>query len=259
MLIDCICTSCNNNSTFLPFIKPFIKSWTKLFPNIILKIIFINDKIPPYLSKFSKYLILFKPPNKMHTSFISQHIRLLYPALLKGNILITDIDLFPLNRQYFINNIKKYDNNMFICFNQICGQKHDELPMAYNIANAKTWSEIFNIQSLNDIYNYLHFHYNKIQYNLNNGNGWYSDQKNLFTYITKWDKKNKRFLCLNDNNTHFCRLDRNYFNPTDFNHDFQKKIKFGLYTDYHALRPYQDHKHITDTIIHLTNPSIHIQ
>ena len=41
-----------------------------------------------------------KPIENISTSFISQYIRILYPAILnyKSGILITDIDMLPMNR-----------------------------------------------------------------------------------------------------------------------------------------------------------------
>ena len=50
------------------------------------------------------------------TSFISQYIRLLYPAILnsEGGVLITDMDMLPMNSDYYIKSIEDINNDKFI-------------------------------------------------------------------------------------------------------------------------------------------------
>ena len=46
MKLDCILTACNTNELYIDFIPIFIKSWTKLYPDVDIKIVLINDIIP---------------------------------------------------------------------------------------------------------------------------------------------------------------------------------------------------------------------
>ena len=116
------------------------------------------------------------------TNFTSQFIRLLYPAILdyENGILITDIDIVPMNRTYYTNNITKYENNKFIYFRDIIPDGN-QIAICYNVAINNTWSNIFNIKSLEDIKNRLKLVNSKINYVEGHGkNGWNTDQIYLY-------------------------------------------------------------------------------
>lgn len=234
MKIDCVLTAVNENKFYHDFIPIFIKTWNKLYPNIDVKIIFIIDEIPHYLKEYESNIILFKPINNISTSSISQYIRILYPSILhsyENGIIITDIDMIPLNKTYFVENIKEYTNDTFISYRDILlGQR--QIAICYNVATSKIWSEIFEINSEKDI------HDNLIK-NLKNKNDWFLDQKELYKNVMKWKSKNNKVLFLNDKNTKFRRFDRSYFHLND---DVIDKISKGYYNDCHLPKPYENHK-----------------
>ena len=70
-----------------------------------------------YISLVKKYflnsplnknnIIIFEPIKNILTSFTSQFIRLLYPCILnyKNGVLITDMDMLPMNNTYYTENI----------------------------------------------------------------------------------------------------------------------------------------------------------
>ena len=154
MKLDCILTSCNLNTNYLDFVPLFVKAWSKLYPHVNIKIILISNKIPENIKKYEKHIILFNEIPEIYSSFISQYIRLLYPALLPydNGILITDIDMIPMNNTYFKKYIKMKDNK-FITFRNRRLDKN--LVICYNCALNKIWKEIFNINNINDIINHL--------------------------------------------------------------------------------------------------------
>ena len=123
-------------------------------PTVNIKIILLSDSIPEDLMEYQKYLVLFSPIKNISTSFTSQYIRLLYPALLTGykdGIMITDIDMIPLNKKYYIENIVTIPDNKFVYYRGNKGNKYNQIIMCYNIAKADTWGAIFNIKSIDDI------------------------------------------------------------------------------------------------------------
>jgi len=250
MKLDCILTACNENPLYMEFIPYFIKVWNKLYPNVDIKIIFIANKIPTYLDKYKQNLILFNSLPNISTAFISQFIRLLYPAILdyENGIMITDIDIVPMNRTYYTNHIIKYDNCKFINFRDVIID-NNQLIICYNVAINKIWSDIFNIKSLEDIKNRLKLVNSKINYvNKHGRSGWATDQIYLYDLIKFWKQKTNNFIMLKDKDTKFQRLCRNNKNlPSNINH----LIKNGYYTDYHCLRPYSKYKNINDNIYNL--------
>ena len=139
------------------------------------------------------------------TSFTAQYIRLLYPALLKYNnaIMITDIDMIPLNKKYFNKHIENIDNNKFVYTRgNIC---KDEIVMCYNYATPSVWSEIFEIKTIDDVKNRLIdvFRKNisgndKKSFERGSGKEWGIDQYDLTNTIKKWNSNTGRYHVSND-------------------------------------------------------------
>jgi hypothetical protein len=238
MKLDCILTSVNENPLYLEFVPIFIKTWNKLYPDVDVKIILICKNIPDNLLLFKKNIILFEPIENVLTSFTSQFIRLLYPCILKykNGVLITDIDMIPMNNTYYSKNIIEYDNNKFIYYRgNICLQDK-QIAMCYNVATPEIWKDIFKINSLDDIVNYIKNVSDKNVIKEGHGNiGWSIDQTTLYNKVTEWNKKTNSFVRLNEIQTRFMRLDRNSFDIHDVN--IRNNIRVGNYTDYHCYRP----------------------
>lgn len=242
MILDCVVTSCNLNTTYLDFIPYFIKAWQKLYPEVDIKIILISSHIPEEYKQFSDNIICYSHPNSnISTSFISQIIRLFYPCILdnyKNGILITDIDMIPMNSTYFSKNIENFDNSKFIYFRDVLFE-YGEIAMCYNAATSDTWKDVLKIHTINDIHLKLEDINNSIRYvDGHNQSGWNTDQRYFFNSIMAWDKKETNFVFLKDEETKFKRLDRGTFNLQDKN--LIEKIQNGEYTDYHCLRPFKN-------------------
>ena len=238
MKLDCVLTSVNCNELYLDFVPIFIKTWNKLYPYVDIKIILISKKIPENLLLYKKNIILFEPIENVLTSFTSQIIRLLYPCILDYNngVLITDMDMLPMNNTYYTENIKSYNNNKFIYYRDNVCLKYKQIAMCYNVATPEIWKDIFKINSLDDIVTFIKDINNKETIKEGHGNtGWFIDQVTLYNKVNEWDKKNNNFIRLNETQTGFKRLDRITFNILDVN--IRKNIKFGNYTDYHCYRP----------------------
>jgi hypothetical protein len=236
MILDCVLTAVNENPLYLNFIPIFIKTWEKLYPNIEIKIVLISEKIPDKFKEYEKHILLFKPIENISSAFISQYIRILYPCILnnKNGVLISDIDMMPLNRNYFTEMIKSQDNTKFVYYrDKVCFQ-YNQLAMCYNIAVPNVWKDIFNINSIDDINKRLIDVYKNIKYVDGHGqSGWCTDQIDLYKYVMDWNKKTNNLVCLKE--TKFNRLDRHTFNIEDLH--LRKLISNGYFIDYHCFRP----------------------
>lgn len=261
MKLDCVLTSCNNDPMYIDFIPIFIKAWKKLYPKVDVKIILIHDTIPEEYIEYEKNIILFKPIPDVSNAFTSQYIRLLYPALLnyKNGVMITDMDILPMNASYYIENIKQFTNEHFVYLRHVLmeGRSHSweafgtiprQIAMCYNVALPNIWSEIFNIQAIGDINNRIKQVYESIHYvdGQRHNNSWSRDQIDLYTYVMKWNKQTKNFKHLSDKYTGYNRLDRNTF---ILSQNLKQMIQFGVFSDYHCYRPYKQFKDINDTIV----------
>lgn len=255
MKLTDVLTATNANPLYYKFVPIFIRAWKKLFPDINIHIILISDKMIPELEPYSEFIKLFHPMQNVSTSFIAQNIRLLYPCLLRtqGGVLITDIDIIPMNKTYYIEPIKNIEDDKFICYRQLECVGKNEMVICYNIAYPQTWRDIFSIKTIEDI----KFTLEEILYKNPKYVGhkdmpyWITDQLYLYNCTQRLDKNHiGRLIILNDTFTNFKRLDRGRF-PN--NHTLIYSIKSGLYSDYHMCRPYDEYKEINDKIVDLLN------
>ena len=242
MLLDCVLTSCNEDPIYLGFLPLFIKTWKKLYPRVDVKIVLIAKSIPEDYKMYEENIIIFEPLPHLCTGFTSQYIRLLYPALLdyKHGILITDVDMLPMNRTYFTNTIEKYPDDCFIYLRHVL-LNVKECAMCYNIALNKTWSEIFSISCREDIQQRLLEKLPHIQ--------WNTDQRDLYDHVMNWNTRTNRFIVLKDTETGYRRLDRSqHFQIHPL---MRTNIQNGLYSDYHCYRPYSEYKDVNEKIYEL--------
>lgn len=252
MKLDCVITSANENKLYFDFIPIFIKTWNKLYPDVDVKIILIAKSIPHDLSSYKSNIILFEPIENVLTSFTSQFIRLLYPCILnyKNGILITDMDMLPMNKSYYTRHIMEYDNSKFIYYRDKICLSSKEIAMCYNVATPEIWKDIFQINSLEDIVNYIKNTSNTNVIKEGHGNkGWSIDQKTLYNAIFAWNKKTKNFIRLNESKTGFKRLNRDKFDISDS--QTRENISQGKYSDYHCFRPMSKYHDINWEIYNL--------
>jgi len=238
MKIGTVLTASDLNPLYCDFIPIFIKAWNILFPEVDVIIVLVADKIPDFLIDYSKNIKLFNPIPNIHTAFQAQCVRLLYPQYIKRNegVLITDMDMIPMNRYYYERCISSISDQTFIAYRDIL--LPHEIPMCYNIAIPETWRKMFEGETLEKWYQ------RKVYDGKHGGSGWNIDQLVL---IEKFNQYTGTKVILNDNITKYKKLDRTGYN---FNDRFlADKIKSGEYSDYHCLRPYSQFKEVNDFII----------
>jgi len=238
MKIDLVLTACDENEKYLSLAPYYFEFWEKKI-GLSCVLILIAENIPSFLKKYEKQIILFSM-TEVHSAYIAQVIRILYPALFTNkNVLITDVDMFPISKEYFVSTIQSFDNKTFISFTDRYIKELNELAICYNVANSNTWSEIFSIKTIEDIKNKLLEWYNSDYNGHKNCLGWSVDQKKLFEYVFKWSENNKDLLVvLKDENTKLNRLDlnrrRNYSVFIKDKGLFLEKIKNNEITDVHT-------------------------
>ena len=180
-------------------------------------------------------------------SFIAQNIRLFYPALLKeakGGIIITDMDMVPMNTSYYVEPIKNISNDKFVCYRPLSCVGKNEMVICYNIAHQNTWSQIFNINTENDIIDRILSIYQKDKYYGENANihykpYWITDQLYLYEKTQEWNVKTNNLVILDDKNM-MKRIDKTNTNPFNMEEHFVD-ISNGFYSDFHMFRPYDNY------------------
>lgn len=252
MKLDCVLTACDMNPVYFSLIPYFIKSWEITHPNIDIIVLLINDTIPDNLKPYQDKIVLFEPLEGVSTAFTSQCVRLFYASLLQskyqGGVMLSDIDIIPMNSTYYTKNIEKFPDDKFIAYReQATTNGAQELVLCYNTATAKTWGEIFNIKTLDDVRQRLCKLYGEVNYIEGVVNrGWFTDQRCLYFYGKVWNKTSHNLVFLSDKKTEFKRLSRiDNFTFSQVKDD----ILAGKYVDYHCYRPYDKYKIINDLIL----------
>lgn len=251
MKLDCIVTAVNENPLYLEFIPIFIKTWKKLYPVVDVKIILIANAIPKEYEEYKDHIILFAPIEFVLTSFTAQIIRLFYPCLLpyENGVMITDMDMLPMNRTYYTEHIRDYDNDKFIYLRENVCFEYNELAMCYNVATPKVWKDVFKIDSVEQIRNRIKdIGLSRVIDGAPGKEGWDIDQRLLYKTVMEWNSRTHNLECLKESTTGFCRFDRIYFVMND---EIRDRIRNGVYSDYHCLRPMSEHRNMNEYIYEL--------
>lgn len=258
MKLDCVLTATDENTLYSEFIPIFIRMWKQLAPETDIKIIYIAHTLPERFEKYKEHIILFPPIDGVLTPFISQYVRILYPSLMeyKGGVMITDMDMLPMNSKYYIDNIKDFSDDKFVYLRDWFST--NEIAICYNVAAPSTWREINGINTMDDLTKRIKESFNKVHYTgVHGGPGWCTDQIDLRAMVWAWEGHSKRFVHLKDETSGYRRLDRMGFYLDPY---IVKLIKDKQFTDFHALRPYQNYKQINDLVAEiLCNPELKIQ
>lgn len=221
----------NNDPTYLDFWPLVSKVWKKRF-NITPVLGLISDKTKTYEDEYG---IIFEFPKIEGYSdvFLSQLSRLFLPKFLNGISIISDIDIFPISKKYFIYDLYEYHDDEFI----ILSSHHpstsgtNQYPMCYVVGSDKNFKTIFNLED-----NWETF-IQKIP-----NQGWFTDQIHLFEKVNS--NSSVKVLYPERIGGFFSnRIDRASwgYNNDQLNRDF--------YIDCHSLRPYLNHKYEIDKFI----------
>ena len=223
------------------------KTWKKVC-NLDCYLILINDTIPDFLEEYKEFIYLFHKLEGVNDIYIAQVIRILYPCIFEDkNILITDMDIFPASRDYFLEPIKKYSNEHFITYRDKYVNQ-SMYSICYNVANSKVWRDIIGIKNIKGV-NHVLLKWYKLCPNYDgkkNCEGWFTDQKMLFKVVNHWNARTNKLVILNDAELNFSRLDKRDKNSIVTNIEkVLVNIDKGKYTDFHCIKPFERmHNHI---------------
>ena len=251
MKLDLCLVSCDLNPMYYPYF-PLVRQCWKNIVGIDCILILIAKEVPYELLSEKEHIILFPPLPNIPTAFQAQCIRLLYPSMLLQKyqgIIISDMDIIPLNKDYFVSHIATLPEDSFCVYRDVISE-HKQYPMCYCVASSETWASVFDISIKNDIMEKIISWFCKDDYEISSpySEMWAQDQKQLFEYVNRYDK----VVRFTDENTNFSRLDRADINFIYNNKDeIKNNITNGKYSDFHLPRPYESHKMLINELIEM--------
>jgi len=234
MKLDHIVTAVDNNAKYTKFIPLFVEQWLRLDSSLQITILYIGTSIPDTVPhKYHSYIHCVMPIEGIHTAYMAQVIRILFPSLLgkEDTILITDIDMIPGKSTYFDTSLREQPDTGFISLRPLSVVSNDQIAICYVVGKGFNWQSIFEIHSESDIKSFLYDHDNHIYDGNHGGNGWYSDHLILFDRVMKWKRHGGNFIELDDSVTGFSRLD--YYHHNYDKQQFATMLNTMQFSDCH--------------------------
>jgi hypothetical protein len=234
MRLDCVLVACNENTKYLNFWPIVKKAWWEIakLPCIL---VYVGNSLPAHLVG-DPAVKFFKAIPGWPTATQAQCIRLLYPALLKcqGAVMLSDMDMIPMQRDWFVKGFETFQDSQFVSLRGI-DEGEQQIYMCYVGATPKVWSEIFHIQTEEDVHRMLSiWSKNYSADGQHGGLGWCSDQIILYNRVKDIQQTNPAKIGLVPWTREISRLDRG--RPSDFQiweEEIQRKIKTESYVDFH--------------------------
>lgn len=185
MILTTVIGSVNSNSQYYMFIPKQIAFWKHFNINFIA--IFIGEKIPEELNDYSQNIILWNRNLNLNHSYVGQNLRIYCASLINlpddEIVMITDMDMLPMNDIYYKKDIENYTKDDFIYYREIDG---NQIYMCYNAAHPDTWKKVFGISNENDIEKRINETYDFNYSGIPGHTGWFIDQVIMYKYLINY-------------------------------------------------------------------------
>jgi hypothetical protein len=257
MRLGAVVSACDANPKYSDCIPAFVKAWNTLFPEIQIRIFFIAEALPPSLVPFTQFIERIDPIPGVHTALHAQLIRLFGSRHIdtQDAVLITDIDMLPMNRRYYEEGLAPHGPDTIVSFRKggfpiriSDGRQVEMLAMCYVAATPQGWRAMMGptpsaeaIQAVARAHPYAGTHA---------GQGWWTDQWILTDAFAR--VKGVSTVRKSDADLFFQRLDR--IDPTPlftqpFRPMLRQAIASGFYCDYHLHHPVREHQEFIQFVL----------
>lgn len=255
MKIDKVIMACDDKKYYLDFWPLVSKVWTLKFGIHPVLILFGNKKKLNISEKYGTVVEFDKNPEAL-SHIEAQWVRYWYPITEPDTTwLISDIDMFPISKRYFIDTLLDVRDDAFINLNA----NGDYFPACYNGGLGKTFTEVLELPStwreslaeinkLSKLIDYTHTPENFKLYQPNSAPmaNWGIDESFSCEKIKKFRDRSRINIVARPGG--FCqrRLDRSNWKLEE------DKVRDDWYNDCHCLRPYDScHKPQIDKLVDL--------
>jgi hypothetical protein len=232
-MVDYVVISSDDNPMYKDFYPIVAQRWLDLgFKTYYVN---ITDKDEIINNEFGIHHCI-KALDFVSSGFQSQVVRLFTSKFIDGNLLMSDIDMLPINGEYYKQYVSELTNENVIIYS---GQPYGNVPyypMCYVLSHSS------NFKKYLDIENITFSEYCKMLSD-NYGQAWNTDENFMYDrFQSHLDK-----LVIKNDRDFSRRVDRgNWIYNIDL-------LKSGYYIDSHMLRPYDQYKEYIDKLINVIN------
>lgn len=239
MKIDYAIMSSDDNPMYLDFWPVVSKLWHRLGITPILLYFGDTDL------DSDEYGIVIKMPQREDLPLATCWARYWLPSQrLADTFIITDIDMLPFSKWYFVDQLEQYDDNDYIHLNP-CISTYSRLPSCYHVAKGSRFKQMLGLHdSFEESFNHLRKQYfeNESDYKATGHRQWCYDE----FYSSQLILEDGSAILLNrDGGQSGHRIDR-----TNWVYK-EKLMRQEYYYDSHSLRPYVENKQEIDKLISL--------
>jgi hypothetical protein len=227
-MIDYVIISSDDNPMYKDFYPIVSKRWLELgYKTYYLNISDSDEIIENEYGVIHKIKAL----DFVSTGFQSQVVRLYSSKFINGNILTSDIDMLPINKDYYNQYNSELTSDNVIIYS---GQPYGDVPyypMCYVLSHSTNFVKYLDIENL-DFVSYCRMLHQKY------GEAWNTDENFMYdkfqNHIDKLIIKERDFSR---------RVDRG-----NWRYDINL-LKDGYYIDSHMIRPYSVYKEQVDILL----------
>jgi hypothetical protein len=249
MKIDYAILSSDSNPTYLDFWPIVSKIWKEHF-NITPVLYYIDNNQDVEIDETYGIVIKMLPEPKVPIYLQCLWVRYWCFTQYPDDVcIISDIDMIPLSKKYFVDNISDINDEKYVHLNP-CYASYGTLPSCYHVSKGKTFTKMLELDmdwptSINKLHSL----------NLGRDPGghlsgkkqWFADEKFSSDKIFEYKKNNMDdviFLHREGGQNGF-RIDR-----LRWSYD-PSLVKSGYYYDSHSVRPYLEYKDKIDNLVNL--------
>jgi hypothetical protein len=194
MKLNRVILSSNDNPKYLDLWPYVAKAWREIIGiEPVLFFIGPHSKVIE-LSKYGQVIQVYPHPD-LDIVNQSQSIRLWASTkFVEENLIISDMDMLPISKQYFLDSIKDFPDNSIISYTSDVMKygfylRSPQLPMCYLAGKGETFNDILGI-SKNTSWEFF------IDTLVKERMGYGTDQRFFYKQLLKWGPKSDRYIGL---------------------------------------------------------------
>ena len=229
MKIDRVILACDDNPLYQNFWQLVATAWTNMGIRPTLALVG-DTKIDENFGD----VVHIPSIDGISNGFITQVVRAFLPILFPNDVcLLSDIDMMPLNKNYFLKAANPVPDNFLLVYSADAYPTELRYPMCYLAAKGAIFQEILTVKEGN-----ISLIIEGIKDWHSEGLGWNTDEVLLGRHIKAWQGFDNQMVLLNRGWSPLAkrRLDRArwFINPLF--------LYFNYYIDAHLPRPYDEKK-----------------
>jgi hypothetical protein len=245
MKIQKAIVSSDDNRFYLDFWPSVSKVWKQKF-GITPVLLYISDSDFEPTTEFGE-VVRYKPLEDFPLYLQTLWVRYFHPSTEPETTwIISDIDMFPISKEYFIDRISKIDDEAYVHLDPSI-EEYQKFPSCYHIAKGKKFIDILDLP---DDWEMSMWRVASSKLGTDPGghlsgkNEWFADEQYATNKILSKIKMKKNIVFLEREGGR-CghRLDRINFFYT------KKDLEDGYYYDCHSIRPYHQYKKEIDKLV----------